>query len=37
MGPAAALLQVCDRLNAIGLTLIDESRLAQAFPETIWP
>jgi hypothetical protein len=37
MGPAVALLEVSDRLNANGLTLIDETGLARGFPETNSP
>jgi hypothetical protein len=36
MGPAAALFQICHRLNAGGLTLIYETGAAPAFAATIF-
>jgi hypothetical protein len=36
MGPAAALFQICHRLNAGGLTLIDETSAALAFTATFF-
>jgi hypothetical protein len=36
MGPAVALFQICHRLNAVGLTLIDETNAAAAFVATLF-
>src|SRR3954454_24309077 len=36
MGPAAALFQICHRLNAGGLTLTDETSAALAFTATFF-
>jgi hypothetical protein len=36
MGPAVALFQICHRLNAGGLTLIDETNAAATFTATFF-